>query len=337
MISTQGRAAEPRTSGSAAPVSIDHAVERRKALLFVDWSLNNHCNYRCSYCPPHLHNGGIKGPGFELVARLIDQISSRSPKPWKHFQFTGGEPTAYKHIGRTLELVKSRGNTTGLISNASRPLSWWAEHRALIDEVTLTFHVEMADREHFLRVIDLIRPVVNTHINVTMLPDRFDECAGFADLLAVQFPDVSISLKPLLVGFKTQLYPYSPEQLHHLQTYGWPNRRPRTDERAKGHMLVTFEGGRRAKLGASRLVALGLNSFTGWSCDIGLELICIYASGEIFRGICREGGQLGTVAGGLEAIPDAPVTCSRATCKCLADISVSKRTVSADAGDRLHR
>lgn len=313
------------TQQHSHPISIEHAVEARRSLLFVDWSLNNYCNYSCSYCPPHLHSGKIKGPEFYQIVRLVRQISEGSPKPWKHFQFTGGEPTAYKHIGEALDLVKGLGHTAGLISNGSRSVSWWLDHESLIDEVTLTFHIEMADSRHFLNVVEHIRSAINTHVNITMLPDRFDECLSVANIIAEQFENVSITLKPLLIDFKTQLYPYSAQQLWLLQTYSWPNRHPPTDARAKGHMSVTFSDGRREKLGASRLVALNLNSFIGWSCDIGLELMCVYASGEIYRGVCREGTQLGSVGEGLKCIPDAPVTCGRSICKCLADISVSKR------------
>jgi organic radical activating enzyme len=310
-------------SENSHPISVGHTVDARKSLLFVDWSLNNYCNYRCSYCPPHLHSGGIEGPELYQVVRLIKQISEGSPKPWKHFQFTGGEPTVYKYIGRALDLVKAQGHTAGLISNGSRSVSWWLDHESLIDEVTLSFHIEMADRRHFLNVIEHIESSINTHVNIAMLPDRFDECVNFANLIAANFEKVSITLKPLLIDFKTQLYPYNAHQRLLLQTYGWPNRHP--TERAKGHMLVTFSDGRREKLKASRLVALNYNSFLGWSCDIGLELICVKSSGEIYRGVCREGGQLGSVAEGIKYIPDAPVTCQRSICNCLADISVSKR------------
>lgn len=318
---------DPGLALQSKPVAIDHANDKRKSLLFIDWSLNNHCNYRCSYCPPHLHNGGYKGPSYDQVVRLIEQMSSGSNSSWRHFQFTGGEPTAYKHLARVLDYTKSHGNTTGLISNGSRPLNWWRDHQHLVDEITLTFHVEMADRDHFLALVELIHETVNVHVNVTMLPERFEECSAFADLLADRFSDISISLKPLLIGFRTELYPYSDDQRRHLVTYSWPGRHPRTNERAKGHMLVSFEDGHQEKLGASRLVALGLNRFLGWRCNVGIEMICVFASGEIVRGICREGGILGTVADGLIHLPKTPVVCSRPVCKCLADVSVTKRMV----------
>jgi organic radical activating enzyme len=307
------------------PIFIGHATSEREGLLFIDWSLNNNCNYRCSYCPSHLHNGEIKGPELKQIERLIEQIANISTKPWKHFQFTGGEPTAYKYLESALSLVKMKGFSTGLISNGSKPREWWREHKELLNEVTLTFHVEMADMKKFISVIAEIHEQVNTHINVTMLPSRFDESSNFANHIAREFRNISISLKPLFVDFKTSLYPYSQEQKEYLKTYEWPNRNPPTNKRAKGHMLVKYQDGSTQKIGASRIVAHGLNNFQKWECDIGLELICIYASGEIYRGICREGGQIGSINDGIQSPPQNPVICTKTVCKCLADISVSKR------------
>jgi hypothetical protein len=134
--------------------------------------------------------------------------------------------------------------------------------------------------------------------------------------------------QPLLVGFREEMYPYSDEQLGVMKTHTWPHLRPRSDERSRGKVMVTYRDGLTESVPGSALLARGRNQFTGWTCFIGLELITIDSNGRIFRGVCHEGGAIGTANDGLSTIPTAPVVCSRSSCWCLADIPVEKYSPS---------
>jgi organic radical activating enzyme len=184
-------------------VEISPVDEPHKGVLVVDWCIKNHCNYRCSYCPLSLHLGGLRGPTLAEARRIIDQISTASNRPWKHFQFTGGEPTGYKHLREVLEHLKELAHTAGLISNGSRTLSWWGRYLHLIDEITLTYHSELTVPDHLLALVALLHREVKTHVNVAMLPAKFHTCLDFADRLAASFEDISITLKPLLTDSST--------------------------------------------------------------------------------------------------------------------------------------
>jgi hypothetical protein len=157
-----------------------------------------------------------------------------------------------------------------------------------------------------------------------MLPSRFDECFTIAKELAEDFSEISLSLKPLIKP-TSELYDYTDTQMEMLRSYYKPVDPVKFSMRAKGEMMVRFDDGSTDKMPASRIVSRGLNSFLGWECNIGLESLAINANGEIFRGNCRVGGQIGSVQDGIYSIPDKPIRCMRRLCFCATEICSEKK------------
>lgn len=316
----------------AQPTMLRHEVQSRTRLVFVDWKLNNFCNFRCSYCRPQFHEGTVTGPPTERVFALIDQIGAAHPeRSWKHFHFTGGEPTAYEPLPQLLSRIKDRGFTTSIISNGSRPAVWWRDAAVLLDEIFFTFHVEMTQLRHLEKVLSAVSGGQSlVHVNVTMLPSRFDECFSVASHIARSWSSLSVSLKPLIQA-NGSVYGYTPKQQQVLKTWSKPSvGRPFT-RRAKSQMIVHYAQGGSELLPASRIIARGLNRFTGWECNVGLETLAINADGKIFRGNCRVGGEIGTLGEGIADWPTAPVVCTKAACYCAGDICTEKRQMQLSA------
>lgn len=71
------------------------------------------------------------------------------------------------------------------------------------------------------------------------------------------------------------------------------------------------------------LLADELTDFKEWVCWAGIQNISITNTGEVYRASCRVGGSLGNIASGF-SIPTTPVTCTKKTCTCAADIQLSK-------------
>ena len=74
--------------------------------FLVSWTLSNKCNYRCSYCPDHLHNGSTGQPLWSTVERFIKNFKVDKEICYR---ISGGEPTHYKHFMDMAKLVKSEG------------------------------------------------------------------------------------------------------------------------------------------------------------------------------------------------------------------------------------
>lgn len=67
-------------------------------------------------------------------------------------------------------------------------------------------------------------------------------------------------------------------------------------------------------------------SFTGWECNAGIEHFHIDQQGELYRGVCKQGGSLGNIHGEY-TLPDTPIICAKQECWCTTDIRTSKRRI----------
>jgi Radical SAM superfamily len=303
---------------------IDHDNPDHAKWVFVDWTLGTTCNYRCSYCPPSLHDGkhAFREPDSVLrFARFLARHYAMLDRS-VFVQFTGGEVSLYAALPVILTALAELGIRCGILSNGTRGIDFWTRLCGLLDSVVLTHHLEFADLDHFGGIAELMSERIRTHVHITMLPARFEECLERAHAIRALCPRATISLKPLRVGFGSDLYSYTPEQLAILRKSPVPLARDPIPGGVRG--LMRFQDGDAFQtFSASRLLAYGMNRWQGWSCSAGLELLAVRANGDVYRGLCREGGCLGNIDNGV-VMPAGEIVCSLPSCNCLADIMTTK-------------
>lgn len=312
-------------------VRMDHSDPQRANVLFVDWLITNACNYACSYCPSSLHDGTLPAqePGtvIRFCERLIDLCTPR--KQQVCFQFTGGEVTLMPELLMVLDAISALGAQVGLISNGSRQLSWWRQARDKLNFVVLTYHPERASAIHICAVARFLSERIRTHVNVATPPNFFDHCVGVASMLEQSCQNMSITLKPMFIEFGTDLYRYAPEQMRIFREREFKPALTRPLMSTRGEMLATFEDSSTMQLPATAFITRQINNWRGWSCNVGIELLSIKPSGEVYRSLCQAGGQIGHVSSPESfALPDNPVLCPHTICTCQTDIMVSRQRTS---------
>jgi organic radical activating enzyme len=310
-------------------VRLDHSLPARKRILFIDWVLGSTCNQACSYCPPKLHNGAVRWHLPTDILAFLDRIRALAAGSSKsiHVQFTGGEPTVMPGFIALAQNIHARGVRLSLISNGSRTRKFWTRLLPLLHSTVLSFHPEFAEPEHFLDIVRLAGERIRTHVNVCAHPDYFDLARGVTDWILAGLPSVTVTLKPLLVDFGSNLYSYTPEQMSLLRDYAKITiPRAQADESSRGAMVVSFADGRREVARAADFLANRTNRWKGWECDIGLESLSIDMHGNVYRGLCRVGGKIGSIKlANAFALPSNSVRCERESCHCMLDIMTSRR------------
>jgi len=106
------------SEGTLQPVSSEPA-----RLLTVNWHLEKHCNYKCSFCYAHFADvvkGLEKADGIKLLRSLRDAGFFK-------VNFAGGEPLLNQHLGEYVKAAKELGLKTSIITNASRLTATWLE------------------------------------------------------------------------------------------------------------------------------------------------------------------------------------------------------------------
>lgn len=307
-------------------VKVEHSNPEHLNWFVVNWCLGNTCTYSCSYCPKGLHDGSVPWPDYETVHKFVCQMKAHAESLGKKLcmELTGGEVTVWKDFTRIAEFCHAEGIKLLFISNGSRTLRWWAEHKHLFDHVCLSFHPEEADPDHFVSVVQELSRTLRTHVNIMMEPSRFDYCYAVAERV-VAVGNISIALQPLIHDFGSVLFDYTEEQKkvfdeqHQLVTkIKWERSFPYY----RGAMRKIDADGASVVWAAHRFINHQQNNWAGWDCYSGVEQIIVDMDGTIFRGWCKVGGSLGTIHD--PKFTSAPVVCNKTMCHCNYDIMSTK-------------
>lgn len=311
---------------------LDHGTPSYGDYFVVNWCFFSICNFKCSYCPDNLHDGKYRGLPIEMVKKFCKKVIDSKKDKKFFFEFTGGEVTYYKDFIPLFEYLKSLGAETGLISNGSRDLAYWEKHKHLIDHICLSFHPEGGEKDHFFEVVKILNEVTTVHVNIMMLPERFQELYDFGSKIAAEVEGVSVSLQALFENMDGKIFTYSAEEKRILDTQELPwgqnilyRARPEKQKKVyRGEMKKIYADGREEKVNPPELIARAENNWFGWDCSIGLENLVVDYRGNVQRGWCGVGGVIGNVADENFQLPMTPILCTSKNCFCGFDIMARK-------------
>lgn len=287
--------------------------------FLVSWTLSNKCNYRCSYCPEHLHSGYTGQPDWFTVERFIKNFKLDKQICYR---ISGGEPTHWKYFDDMAHLVKDCGHTFSFMTNGSQSVKYYNNISKSSDGIIISYHPEYADIEHIIDVANSIEcPVA---LNLMMVKDKFEDLVGLADYIYNKTDKLAIWPKVILDKSDPEHITntpadYSKEQLDTIKN--WKYFRKLDDNKLhRGNILL--DG---VKTDANELLLNNLNCHRGWSCYGGLDMINIDMWGNMYRSDCKNGGPIGNIE--RYRLPTIPIRCEMDTCSCLSDIYLRKTSI----------
>jgi organic radical activating enzyme len=290
-------------------------------------SLGTVCNYSCSYCTPALYNGKFKFPNsIDNIIRFIEKIEEKYPDEKIFLTFFGGEVTLWKHFKTFVEQCKLKGIAIRIVSNGSRSIKWWETVAHLLHSAIISYHTEFASEQHITEVMKLFKKGAGI-VSLMVPPPSFDETIEIGKRISKN-AHVYVIPKYLRKNFKTELYPYTQEQLKlfsedYVSGFG----QEYLDEGYFVHkgIIIEKEDGTVEKYRNGRQIFLKeLNRWKGWKCWGGIEGFLIDEIGDIFIGQCRE-GKFGNINEDNYKLPDEPYICNKEVCNCTQDILEMKR------------
>ncbi|MFC5078488.1 Cyclic pyranopterin monophosphate synthase [Vibrio thalassae] len=300
-------------------------------LFFVNWAITNKCNYQCDYCHSDLRNGNINSPTLEVSKKFIDLIISqkKSLGGGLSFEFGGGEVTLLRYFGELIQYIKENEGLVTIVSNGSKKLSWWQDNAEYLSGVSLSYHInDIKNESHFIEVSKVLEGSATTrfHVNIMMVPERFDDCLAFANKLK-QKVRCSIALQPLFEGFGhggiTKKYPYTPQQEQIMKGFrGRPELKTLPPSMAE--LEVNYADGTTKNLSTFDLIANDQTNFVGWDCYAGIDSLVVTFSGDIYRSWCMQDGPIGSIYDENIELPTKPTKCRTKICQCGVDLSAKK-------------
>lgn len=297
----------------------------------VNWALINRCNYKCSYCHPDLNTGSIKPPQYEASLKFVDKIFTKSNFNGliPYIEFGGGEVTLLHYFGDLAKYIFDHNGLVTIVSNGSKRISWWEDYAEYLAGVSLSFHInDIKSESHFIEVSKVLEASQTTrfHVNVMMVPERFDDCLAFASRLKSEVR-CSIALQPLFEGFGhggiTKKYHYTSEQEQIMKDFrGRPELKTLPPSMAE--LEINYANGTTENMSTFDLIANDQTNFVGWDCYAGIDSLVVTFSGDIYRSWCMQDGPIGSIYDESIELPTTPTKCRTKICQCGVDLSAKK-------------
>lgn len=301
-----------------------------RPLFTTSWILGRFCNYNCSYCWPYARSDKLDYQPIELYKQTIDDVKRQARQngfTQFHWSFSGGEPTAYKHL---LELIKHLDDgvqtpyqSVHMTTNLSPGSKWWktwCDHTSLLQRrsITASFHDEFAKEQEFGdKCLQLMYDGVYVTVNQVMVPEKFFEL--YQRLQRFASRGINVTLKPQSTLDATAIVDGYTEEMIHLMREGFP-------QKALGeelYQIALYEADGKEHLfdQAERFNAFGFNKFADWTCNAGYQSVIIKGN-EVKRSYSCHDVLLGTL-GSFELFKE-PQRCITPSCVSSADSKIPK-------------
>ena len=300
-------------------------------LFSVSWILGRFCNYNCSYCWPYARSDKLDHQPLEVYKRTVDEIKRQAREngfTQFHWSFSGGEPTAYKHL---LDLTKHLDDgpqtpyqTIHMTTNLSPGSKWWkswCDHTALLQRrsITASYHDEFAKEQEFGdKCLQLQYELVHVTINQVMVPEKFYEL--YARMERFHKRGINVTLKPQSNPTASGIVDGYTEDMINKMQIGFPQRVNGEDT----YQIALYDAAGKEYLfdQAERFNAFGFNKFQGWDCNAGYQSVIIRGN-EVKRSYSCHDQILGTLTDGFE-LTTKPRICVTPSCVSSADSKIPK-------------
>ena len=303
-------------------------------LFTVSWILGRFCNYSCSYCWPYANTNVPDHQELSLYKDSIDNIKMQARRNGFnkfHWSFSGGEPTAYKHL---LELTKhlDEGPVEGyqsvhMTTNLSPSVKWWLRWEKATDmlqrrSLTASYHDEFADEVEFGdKILALMEEQVYVTVNQVMVPDFFFQ--SHERLLRFHERGINVTLKPQSDPTASKIVSGYTDEMIQIMRNGYPQQA--NEEPVLQVKLIDDTNKIWWIDQAERFNSFGFNKFNGWMCNSGYQGIVI-RSDEVKRSYSCGDLPLGTLSKGF-TIFDSPTVCTTNSCVSSADSKIPKEKI----------
>lgn len=229
-----------------------------------------------------------------------------------------------------LEECNKRNIYTNICTNGSPSNEWWESNTKKIGKISYSYHPQSTSIKtlyNHLNIITKSELQTNLFLLMIMHHDYFDENIKLAKDIISKFKYISIFLKPLVnVHDNTicTMYDYSKNQKNEMsKSYRSPYM---LQEYIQDTDLVTltYKNGNTEIVKRRKLIIEGMNTWKGWLCNKGIEVITIKFNGDLYSCSKKESPPFGNINDDIIELPREPTICNQGYCTCGPEISITK-------------
>lgn len=301
-------------------------------LFSVSWILGRFCNYQCSYCWPYANSRTPDYLPLTVYHNTIKEIKRQAQQNGFHefhWSFSGGEPTAYKHLFKLFNHISSDSyHSLHMTTNLSPSYRYWKRFVLKTLEfnrlsLTASFHSEFANETEFAdKILMLMDYGVLITVNQVMVPSQFNEL--YERCQRLHDKGINVTLKPQSDPTASFVVKDYTEEMLLLMREGFPQ--SYNEEEVYQVALYDDTGKEYLFDQAERFNAFGFNQFNGWLCNSGYQSVIVRGN-EVKRSYSCRDQILGTLTDGFQLF-DQPTICTTQSCVSSADSKIPKCIVT---------
>lgn len=282
----------------------------------IEWNLGKRCNYDCSYCPASIHDNFSPHTDINILERAVDKLVALD-KPLR-ISLTGGEPCVHPDIEDFLDYLKRKNiSWINLTTNGTRGSRWYLQNEMFFNHVVFSLHFEY----DWKRIVQVINEFYDSterdfFVNVMAHHDHMDSVRK----VVKEFKEKGIKFAIRRLRWTEGDHNVFDDMRYDGNDLEWIL----ANDATVSPNTIIFKDKIEHLYHANDVIKQKLNTFTGWTCNAGLESLMINWDGEVHRATCRVGGSLGNVYNNTLTVPSDPIKCDRNFCTCSADIPLTK-------------
>lgn len=254
----------------------------------VNYIVGNICNYNCWYCFPGSNEGDIKWPDLDLITKnlshLLDYYIKNTNKRKFEIALLGGEVTHWKQFLTFIKYFKERYNCVFILTtNGSKKLDWWEEVIPYLDQITISHHQALCDKQHLRNLADLIYKK-NVLVNVSVIMDTncWDDCIQSIEYYKKSKYRWSIRYIEVIL---TNNVKYTDEQKALISKVRARSSNPfyylRVNNTFRSSVKVIDTTNKTHNVSDNMILSERLNYFYGWDCSLGIDWVAIDRNGKL--------------------------------------------------------
>ena len=312
-------------------------IQNTQNALDLTWIMNNICTNSCRYCPPILWNGKNHHYEWEHAKTFLQRLIDTHKKII--CSISGGEPTVSPFFPEVVKMMYDNGHYVQVTTNGARSFRYWEKIAPMIKHIAWSYHAAMmneTEEDEWIEKVVKCNNMTNCAIRVMMDSDHWNRCVNFIKKLeataSVKFEIVRILADQATTNNIGEMYTEEMEQWlinYSIAHIVWPPSdavvqrdtltRKITVHRTDGTIISD------GNVDLNNIILTQNNTFTGWSCNIGLESLFVHFDGYVKKGNCLEGGNLFHINEHENyELPNTGEICTKKSCLCTTDVKISK-------------
>lgn len=290
--------------------------------LYMEWVMNNVCNYKCSYCSPSLNDGSFPIKDYDRIKIFFNQITTLYTGD-KFLFLTGGEPTLWPPL---IDFVNELGNEyyIKIVTNGSRTERYFKKLAQCnnVYQIGLSVHLQYADIRHIQNIVEILGE--HTQVNVDILADidNFHKIEEWFEMAESYKLKCDMICKPIrMIDGGAQNYSSYQKQL--LKNLRYTNSLQAKILNVPLHFKIN---GQLVKYrNVYDIISNKHHAFKNWKCNIGKQRLVLWYDGSLYGAQCSTARKhnFGNIYSEY-SIYNMPVTCEDDFCMCLPDIRIEK-------------